>query len=118
MPTIVLKCDGFDETETEWTETGTSPYLDVNDGDTNKISTGTVDTQERYFTFQDPPPNIGTITEVLINFVVKETGGGTYIQVDVYDHLDNQLVDNWNITEQTIQPYQLVYYLMLIPMLN
>jgi hypothetical protein len=54
-PTEYLYVDGFDATKVDWTEVGTSPYLNA-PGDGNYIEGTTDAAQERWFTFEDIAP--------------------------------------------------------------
>jgi hypothetical protein len=54
--------DDWDETYVAWTEAGTDPFLNSDDGDTSYVATNTANALEGYFTFADT--TFTTITDV------------------------------------------------------
>jgi len=96
MPIATLLVNGFDETYVNWLEYGSSPYLDIDDGDTNSIK-ATYNNQgnEGLFSFQDPNAN-WIITQVQMYFVIKANSGGGLL--NVYNQFGSQLVTQLNIS--------------------
>jgi hypothetical protein len=76
-----LYVDGYDGTRDDWTQAGSSPYLDAVD-DTNRIYTNSANNKHGEFTFDDTTLS-GTFSSSYIELYSKQAGSGEYIEVEI-----------------------------------
>lgn len=98
---VDLICDSFDSTYVDWTENGSSPYLDT-DSDVDNIATGTPpnNRKEGYFGFDDL---VGTAERIYgIKLYIKSNIQGYASKIAV--HL-NDGTSNYNLGYLTVCPY-------------
>ena len=83
--TLWLYVNADDESRTEWTRIGTSPYLDAIDYSTNYVNASGNNLSVGDFNFTDSGKSLETISNVEVQLYAKQSGTNNNLEIFVWD---------------------------------